>query len=493
MMEFEDLETEIQVRILSYLDVNSLLRSRLVSKCFKKNVNRVRIDSLVVNDHFSDSEYEYDAYKYFLTNDLISNSVCLSTANLKFFESSLMRLILSKIRRLCFNDQDVDMQMNTVNDFDLELFNQFKHLEHLEIGLRHFFKINCRLQLPNLQVLSFKKAFYFNHLQLECPNLYAFRSENSSLQFIQFYWPEKITHLFIRNELDFISSISQFVNLVYLFLIDGFILSTCLPDFLNFNRLEELHLGSAKSDVISAIWNKRQTANLDFDIYLKGFRVDKKDDLKPFIRELSYGGEARDFQPSNFTEFLLTKYSRTCEVMNDIIIKQIDYNTIMEFELPNDFHQKVININLLKVKGNDSKSTFNEREFINFLKKIKGLISLQIDNVLFDKFFYNNLNAMQPLLKVLRITFLDSETSIPLDFLLNLKRLMIFKTNVRIRADLVKDLFNQLENFESFSFVYRDQDLKIRRERKNFRLTGFDDLKFDDLDFIVSLLRKLKS
>lgn len=491
MSKLEDLSINIQLLIFAYLDLNSLLRCRLVCKNFLNVASQVRIFSLFADGNRSLSGYAYDNVpRYFYTHEFIDYSIRFSTSNLKFFKSNLMKLILFNIKQLYLEEKyDQNDEIKT-EAFNLGNINQLQSLEHLELSLNRL-KGDCYLNLINLRILHFERLNSAFNITLDTPNLYAFKSPSYYQNNFTFLYPKKITYLSIAESYTNFN-FYQFLNVNFLF-IDSLVLDDHPPNFSTLIYLKELHFQEIDPKFLRKIWHQKRSSNLDFNVYLGGFKIDTEDDTKIFRDELDYDKNLCISNALDFTHLISTNYSKTSSIMPNISINDINYHTLMQnfqSKIPDDFHKKVISICILEVTLY-REAEIDQKLCIEFLRKNQALFKLHIRSLSFDQRFFNELHSNSPLLRSLTIDSSILPIDLDLKFLLKCKRLRNIEINYQnVCLDLVKKAFNVLEFLQSFMFLQKYSLVELSRTHQHFKLNFIRNLRFDDLDSLISLLKK---
>lgn len=484
MSKLEDLETKIQLLILSYLDIKSLMQCRLLSKKFLKNVSLIRVESLFVilssSSNFDSDYFSGSLRKYFYTNDLVCFSTSLSASNMGFVDSIIIKSILSNLKRL-----RIEEQVTIHRSFNIEHINQFTNLEHLEIALYNN-KNNYVLRLNNLRILFIMSMSSAFNLVVDTPKLVALGSEYS-INYIEFLSPQKITYFSTSDMCTLKPKIEFFLNLEYFFLKFDVINEHCLPDFSAFIHLKELHLNGVLPRVLDIIWDQRRSKNLSFEIYVSGFKVDTVDDIDIFKDKLSAFENIISLRfTHNFSDLLPFNYSRISDA-NPIHVSNINYNSLIKNfnnKIPNDFHKKV---NVESVSVGLSKNIIDHKMFIKFLTKVKTITRLYIYNVPFSNEFYDNLGFNCPYLLHLTINY-PNDTSPNSDFLLNFKKLRSIELNIPLPLDLVERIFNP-KYFKLLKFKFNHQSIDLIRVDRGIQIKKLA-IQFDDLASAMSILKK---
>lgn len=172
------------------------------------------------------------------------------------------------------------------------------------------------------------------------------------------------------------------------------------------------------------------------------------------------------FQINNFN--LLAETIFNCK-MND----SISYDEVMDAmkgNIPTDFFKKFFYIRSIYAN-----QVVDQEHFFGFLKNFEYLSSVNLPFDSLDQSFYNRLDEFDHLIKVAVEGPLYLETppnldpNLNFDVLLRLKNLNYVSIHVEYPQffDLTPKLFIQLKYFTSMSFVFNEEYVMIKKDRKS--------------------------
>lgn len=242
--------------ILDQLDLQDLIKCRLISKRFKFFVDQIKLDELLITSKYFDPKARSGKVFYTswtLTNELVSNGYSSYNLKLKFFNSpSFKNKFENSLAKLYLNEK--------------ELPDQFQIIEKFKNSLRqlrcHFFKRNGReLKLPHLQSIEIALE-PFSRLLLNAPNLKKVYCL-SCLCSLELVHPETVDTLRILSTKNHkLSGLSRFTNVEVFQYLDCVTFSSFTRNYLNhmnvfaFEKLREFHY-----TVVTSLNTKRRLEN----------------------------------------------------------------------------------------------------------------------------------------------------------------------------------------------------------------------------------------
>ena len=185
----QDLPLEVRLMILNYLDLNSLLKCRLINKSLNRIVDTIKVKNLSVTDNkpvrrFHNESTVGGLVKYFYINEPVDKACSFVTSNMDFFQSELMKVTLGRLKQLCV-DESLSFYSVDTN------LNQLRHLEQLQVKGMSTAR-GATLRLPSLKILNID-SIKTDLFKLDTPSLFAFKSNR--ITNVEFLYPHTITHL----------------------------------------------------------------------------------------------------------------------------------------------------------------------------------------------------------------------------------------------------------------------------------------------------------
>lgn len=429
---------EVIVKILGYLDVNSRIDLRMVSKKLKMIVDNQKITNLRITD----SNVEI-LENYFLINDPVLNSDLLLMVNSQYLNSFVMKSITLKVKRAY-----IDLGINGKDGEIFNVINDFENLEQLQCPYLKYFKI-FTLKLDKLKILSIDNlSTYTNYpLRLATPLLESFKTK-SCLSDFNFSYPNSIVHLSL-NRIRYLDQCQMFklfynIELFYLKHCDTFSLD-------HFPRLSELHFSAIKNKVLSNLLDQKLSLkNFKLQFFFNGMRIDSNDEIM-----------AINSCEKTYTDKILLNYSKTSKALP--WITDIDYIMALNSNnlktIPSDFFKKAINIREIIVTQN-----VEENPFLQFVRNCMNLEKLDL-NASFSQSFYNNLVLYSPLLSIIHI---NETKEIQMDFLSRFLNLQEIKYNKNIQFATIMKIFQQVIFLIEIEFVFKNEfTISIKVEESN--------------------------
>lgn len=490
MNSFEKLPLEIKFRIFKYLDLNLLLKFRVLNKTIKNAVDSLRIKKLCITrntesitskfvslirilkchhikqiNFFTNQDFDLtNAERFFCTNDLIKNCEVFLTSNRKVFQSNFMKLILSNIKKLYINEP----LTNKLRPFNLRNnLNELKSLEQLQITCLHIRK-GSSLRLPKLCILNIEKYYPDAgvYLRLETPELFAFRTESSLADF-RFDYPDKITYLLLsKSPYCCQEDLESFFNLKHLFVEDtNSKFYHKLPNFSRFTQLEEVYFNDIKNCELNCLARMQKEEKLKFKFYLKGIYFETISEAINFDVNTKRWLE-------NWTENLTEKhYLNSYEFL--YFTDEIDYTSFFNsLILPEDFGSKFIF--LIKVNVIETEALMDGQLLLKFLSKIETLRILDISKKRLGQSFYNELPSNCLYLNRLVLPFTEKTD---LNFLLDLKDLKQIAVGYPPSSiDMFRNIFKNLKDLRSFISVINSRKLELYKyNEKSVHINSLDE------------------
>lgn len=353
------------------------------------------------------------------------------------------------LRRLYFKGNSADYERLNLNNFtqlqqlkiDISEYGCTAHPsdEEEEVEEEEYHPCDINISLPHLEVLQIDQhgtgLFQFH---LTTPNLQMLKCD--CFEEILLTHSDEITHL----ETQFYhQSVSCLKNVQYLKVEHDFLLNENDREILSvFPKLTTL--ACHQIDYIpDGAENIAIMETLRHIVEQK--RTLKRSDLKIYFQsvELADITKYEEFKSAESDlAFQMNNYSSLCD--NIAMYDPLDYNELMTLvngKLPDDFFKKYFDISYVLVSHNvDSRD-----HLVNFLKRLKCVDVLCLNNISMDQSFYDKLDQIGGMTRL----FLTDCSITNYEFLLQLKSLEIFGTD-RIFPDFlnsIQEMFQRLKHF----------------------------------------------
>ena len=475
------LPAEMLELVISKMNVNEQIGCCVVCKFFKQAVERIKLRSLAIAESedspcksvFSYGYREYDwaeRVKYprysdqfwFVSNDPVYESYHLIAPN----TSAGLRMLvnhfdLSQLRRLFI----VEVR-NGRTHFDL--LNRLVQLEHLQIN---WIQMDCdlTLQLPNLQTLSIVKLIRRDDIEVDfkvtliTPNLKHFETRSLCRSMFRFEHPESV--IFLQVSLCDFDDVLKLRNLEVL-------VSEWVDSLIQFddeNQIHRLNLSAfPKLKRVDCARMLPGEANEVYDLckrykinfYFCGCLID---DLHQDLGVYFERAGRKDLLQLLKIEHMFGDYDRLVDSM--YICEGIRYwkwfDPYFPDKLPENFAKKFYLVRDIYIGEVD-----NVNYFVELLSCFKGLKVLKCAPL--PQEFFDRHSHLLARLQVLSYTVDYSPKKIDevnLDFILNLKLLENFETNLPISMRLISEAFNSLKYLKSFDLT-RDWNYFSKEEQE---------------------------
>ena len=493
---------ELLSQVLSELSVEEIFKKRRVCKFWK----------LTIDDYMKFNFRSFAAYQ----NDLPINKTWFSTDERVLYKQEIKRTMKMSSDFKELSENRLNGYISTIpSNFikylyvDAELSSEFlqtvNHLTQLE-RLRFrtaYLDRTVVLKLSRLQILDLdiggKRVD--QQLILDTERLTNLRVQcTDTLGFLQFNYPLQITYV---EAYAFHPEIRQFLNLEYFYCvyltdhIDYFSLSF-------FPQLKELHF-NRNGYCLPALISQQREYNRTVKIYYLGVNVSNLDepiDLNPKSRPHILGEDQVRLMFSNYSN-LASRLPFARQLQYSTLRQQLQYSTLRQQIIPEDFHQRLINLVSLSTSGD-----VDEEHLIEFLERCSNLNRLTISFT--NQRFYFKLPELCPRILYLKILVYDSNTPniSKFDFIHRLKYLHGCYIDLKVRDAgdfrFVKKTYKELKFLKKFEFklqncehvqiVYRFDHDKFKLELINY-VNYLDDLEEIEQIFFPSTdpLYKIKS
>lgn len=341
------------------------------------------------------------------------------------------------------------MQLNL---HDLSHLEQLK-LQIVDVQRRYNLDgVKMDIDVPNLKILEFGYFEYDFDIYLTAPKLEMLKYDE--FQMTTLTYPENVVHLEmeIQNE-DFDET--SLKELQYL--------------KVNFGPVPSRHILSAYPKLTTLVCNEWfYYDNDDYDDSMNGLRelveqkrILKRHDLKIYYHsvEMVDSSKIDELMSSrSILAFQMNNYDSLCD--NIAYGISLEYNELMRLvngKLPQDFHQKFINLQCVEVT--EEVKSFEHLE--QFLTSFDYLNELTLEKTWLDQSFYDRLPEIGQLTTL--TVKMSLNPIINYDFLFKLKHLKNFWTDRRFPCfpDFSLALFKELKDFDSINFYFDEEYIVI--------------------------------
>ena len=388
----EDLPWEMINELFEHLAPRDLAACSMVNKRWHSIYAGFKVQHLVATDccvHYDPSRW-YNSNRQIQANDRWHPAIFRRLADKPLF-SNLKRLAL------CGYEPG----------FDLNEFNRFSQLVHLEINILHLGKKKVHLNLPRLRVLAFHTANDHCPLTIDCPKLstlryYLYRSEEQPNSLMDVKQPETIqkleTNLFGPNLAPF-KSVECLVTEEFRAISEATLLSLpSLRELRYIHDIERLNLREFNDAPGSIDRMKRMLSKFldeakrlrgsDFQFICSGFRLSKVN-----VDQIDFGVQVdeRTRDESLCREYVYLKNYHLIEPGALHFVDRIDYIRLSSVaaELPPCFSQKFVGIKCVVATS----EVQDADHFLWFLKSLKSLNCLELEGTGLNQTFYDQLPA----------------------------------------------------------------------------------------------------
>ena len=440
-------------KVLSYLSLSELIKSRAVSRLWCDRIDNFRVRSLC----YSDRPRGFIRDKSRWVSGAFDQNFISSTRFTSFF-NTFGSTILSGLKRLRL----CDVRLSEDGTALIETINSFDQLKTLDI-----IRFNCssaadpegqfQLNLPMLNSIQLEEVYGTGQLTVNAPRLKEVRLEKCPK--VSFVHVESVEKLIASKSTQ--TAIEQLKNLKYLHVKNPS--ATSLSDL---DQLKEYHLGFR--DTLDELFEqKRQHARADLKIYLCGCL-------------LSGPGDSPELSPYDYYSNFLHLAANPSKLADEIRVQDFLHYPAIERvtpELATNIFKRFIDLKLLMV----NEAVQDVQRFLNFLKSF-NIVELQFygdhPQELFDR--------LPEYATAVQWMVIESQVS-NLDFLSGLKNLIHLHLLFSIDAesfipDDLMPLF-ELEFLSLFQFKNNDRQLRIEWDcQRRVRLSVNGQYTFTDLN-----------
>ena len=427
-------------QILSYLSVEDRLKSRAVSRSWRRKFD-FKLKSLCCSD--VPIGFVWDKNR--LVNGAFARNFFGSPRFASFFDT-FSGSIFSNLKRLrlCgipLNEENATTFVRTLNSFgqleELDLFSCSTLPESSSDPVTEF-----ELKLPMLASIHFENVGGIKTLTLDAPKLQKARFVGCNDLLLVIVHRESVERLLTDNSK--CTAVNQLKNLLYLYIKCPAVDSTLLAGL---DQLKEIHL--YHSDNVSVLFEqKRRYGRTNLKIYLCGLLLNGPDD--PAIRSLS-----SDFD----RETLVQLTENPLRLADEIPFLESLYYSGVERVAP----QAAID---LVSRFSNLYQIFIDRPVRDIGRFLDILKNSYIDMLEFvcdqPQELFDRLSEYS----VLQLLAIHSELP-DLRFLPKLKHLIQFElSDWSIDVELIRKLFEELPFFLQIDFVYNDKWVGIHMPKK---------------------------
>lgn len=481
----DDLPPELICELFKHLHLRDLAACSLVNKHWHSIYSSFKLDGLIVNQIL-----HYDRSKWCHSDRKIEDK---HLCHPKWFNHLAKKPLLSNLKHLALSCKS--------SEFDLNELNRFGQLVHLEIVIKNL-EDNVNLVLPKLKVLVFHYVQCQRcSLLVDCPelSLFDYRGEPAEGH-LEMKHPETIKKL----DADIVGSkLAQFQNVECLVarkfeVIDKATLQS-LP------RLKELHCNVSVESVAQSFDSRLRTLDRikrtlrkfiddlkvlrgsDFRFSFAGFQLTNPATLDAIDFGLKVYG---DFEKM-FAEYLYMKNYQLLDPDSTLdFINRIDYTRFTELtELTDRFMSNepvemteclLQKFSAIKLVGTNGGAIEDANHFLAFLKSLRSLRSLQLENPELDQEFYDQLPASAPPLSYFRLDQ-DEEPELNFDFVGKFRNLSVIQIYQHLTLPPFKSLARHLRNLSEGCIHFRVNESRFyliekQRDSKVWKIIEFGEI-----------------
>lgn len=452
MNELPDVPFE---KVLTYLPLDDLLRTKAVSKEFYRKIANFKVRCLCVSDYERESVID--------KSRLVVGAFAQNFIDWFKFKSLFARSMLSGLRhlRVCgLNVREIK------GDRSIGILNSFENLESLHLVRVFHLPSDSELILPKLRVLRLAYTGQFS-MSLDAPRLSEIQVLDGSPQ-LHIVHAKSIETVLISDDLCL--PLERFRNLKILHCKTFFRLSDTLLSTLS--QLREIHLGVNYSVLEQLYAQKRRYRFSDLKIYYRGLCLaNPQDHLEPTEHGLS----------KEVLRCIAENYSGLADQLP--FIDTVFYQEIEVVpQVPIDFWPRLTNLREIHL----SDRVENAERFLNFLARFPNIQTL----VFYAADQLQALLDQVPLYCSPQFLQIGYDGDLNLDFISKFKDLLGL-TLQNVTSNLIQEVFKQQRFIQSFWFVYRGTQCSIQSTRKRNQVilfTNGSERSFTDVDEVIAFL-----
>ena len=458
-------------KVLSYLSLEDLLKSRAVSRRWYWMINRFKVKTLC----YSQRPAGFIKGKHRLVSGAFAKNFISSTRFVSFF-NTFGQKILSNLKhlRLC----DLRLNAETMPAF-FSTLQSFGQLEELDI-----IRFTCpfstaeeeiKLSLLMLTSIWLKEVHGIKKLTLDAPRLLKINVCDSFDLNLELVHAESVKQL--RTDKWSVIAVKKLKNLRYLYersfkRIDSTFLSSL-------EQLKEVHL--KQPVMISELFEQKQrNGRADPKVYLQGVLLSGPDDSAIDSLGYYYPDEYSDEYDEDFD----LPFENPSRLADEIPFWQRIYYSEIKCIAPE------LQINVLK-RFSDLNEIFVEEpvqdieSFLNLLKNLHNIVRLEFQSDqpqnLFDR-LPEHCSTLQELIIL-------SELS-DIRFLYRMEHLILLEVICPVDSESIQKVFEANEFLSEFIFNQVNQGVELRVEQpKRFKVrVGFTSWEAPDLDAAIEFI-----
>lgn len=458
---FESLPFEMFRRILSYSDLQEILRLRAVCKKWCVYIDNFSLTSLFFSEYRRDCLLDKDR----LTNGFAQNFI--QSPRFEWFFHNFTTTLFSSLRRLRVYGLDVQGRSPAFVKV-LNSFNQLQDLTIIEVENLHQ---EIQLNLPSLQNVRFEQLSGIERLVLIAPNLSKIKIFFDDHMFaLNFVHTESIESI----ELDrFVSDLYKMklrnLKTFYCAQIRE-ISETFLADI---PRLEAIHLNDNDASLISLYRQKYKYHHCHLKIYYKSLSFDQLD-------QLDHLNSQRNIVSC------MTKYpSRLAEQLP--LFDRLFYGEIESIlpKLDQQFWRQFTRLSWVLI----SSKVADDQQFLEFLGKFDSIVKLSFLFQPQSADLFGRLNEYCPSVQQLRLVV----RNLDLGFVFTMRNLVRIVC-MNVDETFVRRVFSELEFVRYLVFEIDETDFIIKHKQANLFTMNVnfqkEEHQFNRLDDLILQIKK---
>lgn len=474
-VEINDLPNEVLVLIFSKFDLLEKLKLRLVCLRWKCIIENLRIiDLSIVDSKFNQTQkwpwaglqkINYQNLIYHCNPSWYQQVTSLFGA-VRGTEELTGSLWLASKHLMFSRLKSMFLSLYLINDFCFEKYinPHFPILEQFSCFLLRPSR-TTRLRLPNLKELSliFLHLWHDTRIRLEVPNMYKFVTD-SRLEMFEFVHPQSVTHLFLKNDDE---SIVRLSNLEY------FSCHQLLNESATFSglaKLKEIYLYPFFQDErqhdrfdmmveIDLLFSSQEEARQRFAAINRTKKRLGRYELKMFVNDVDYQYRYEtypDLKTLSSKELIQSYVSGKMVPSVLSLHPHIFFDDLLDAfgdrSMPSDFKLFFSNINEIKAS---LRTRENVNLFFELLDNYPDLYFLHLNSPFAglnnEQAIYDSLPFRCQVIQELSINWPDRRSTVDPSFILNFRYLRNMNTNLRVKSNFVRSLFETLKYFRSLA------------------------------------------
>ena len=481
----DDLPPEMISELFEYLSLKDLAACSLVNKCWYSVYAAFKVHSLAAIDNADEQWCCGHHIRWHHPNQKFREEQQCPTPMFRFLMEKPM---FSNLKKLALG-------VGSKFTFDLNQLNRFQQLVHLEMSINDFHEIRVHLNLPKLKVLAFHRGNYYYALSLDCPLLSTllYVVEREYVNLLQVKNPETIRKL----ETDMVDPewLARFKNVECL--VTRKFEAISKATLLSLPKLNELHLNKDIEQVFSieapngigAADRLKRTLRkfLDEAKKLRGgdfrFRFSGLQLANVNVDQIDFGVRVNEeFRTESLhNEYVYMKYYHLIEPGAIDFVHNVHYTLLLYHlhchrllsgvtgEFPRCFSQKFTDIEHVRATG----EVADVDHFLSFLKSLRSLRGLVLEQTGLGQAFYNQLPALTNPLRKLFLMDGHCEKGLDLnfEFLCKFSHLSMLNINPFLSLESLLSFARCLGRLEECGFGVRlmEQHFRVRKEKASAR------------------------